>query len=46
MQRLIKEIKDVFQIEIKQTPLWIRLRVHVPQGFKNFYGYTAVCLFD
>ena len=25
LQRLIKEIKDVFQIEIKQTPLWITL---------------------
>jgi transposase len=25
LKRLIKEIKDVFQIEIKQTPLWITL---------------------
>ena len=25
LHRLIKEIKDVFQIEIKQTPLWITL---------------------
>ena len=23
-----------------------RLRVHVQQGFKNFYGYTSVCPFD
>ena len=26
LQKLIKEIKEVFQIEIKQTPLWITLR--------------------